>query len=251
MADEHRHQHDRQHPRDGLTAYALDALEASERAPIEAHLASCPECPDLVDQYRSVLSLLPYALAPQAPPPGAKAALLTRARGQPAPTPLRPARPRPRLAAFIRPLRWAAVAALLGGLLLWNVQLQQQLGGLQRAPGIEQLAGRPDGPLIPLVGTGDPNASARLYVTRDGQRGQLAITGLAPLPPGRIYQLWFARPGQPTITGGAFRVNDNGAALATVIIPAPLDQVRAIAVTEEPSPGSPAPTGEHLLDGAP
>ena len=82
----------------------------------------------------------------------------------------------------------------------------------------------------------------------DGRRGELAIAGLPALPPGRVYQLWFARPGGPPISGGAFQVDGRGEALAVVVIPVALEPARAVAVTEEPAPGSPTPTGPHLLD---
>jgi hypothetical protein len=61
-------------------------------------------------------------------------------------------------------------------------------------------------------------------------------------------QLWFARPGGPPISGGVFHVNDPGAALAVVVVPVTLEPVRAVAVTEDPDPGSLVPTGPHLLD---
>jgi hypothetical protein len=91
--------------------------------------------------------------------------------------------------------------------------------------------------MIALVGTGTAGASARLSVAADGRRGELAITGLPKLAPGRVYQLWFARTGAAPISGGVFGVDARGEALA-----------RAVAVTEEPAPGSPEPTGPHLLD---
>jgi anti-sigma-K factor RskA len=76
----------------------------------------------------------------------------------------------------------------------------------------------------------------------------VAIAGLPTLPPERVYQLWFARPGGPPVSGGVFRVDVRGEALTVVAIPVALEPARAVAVTEEPAPGSPAPTGQHLLD---
>jgi anti-sigma-K factor RskA len=102
--------------------------------------------------------------------------------------------------------------------------------------------------MIALVGTGTAGASARLSVAADGRRGELAITGLPKLAPGRVYQLWFARTGAAPISGGVFGVDARGEALAVVVVPVALEPARAVAVTEEPAPGSPAPTGPHLLD---
>lgn len=256
---------------DELAAFALEALNRDELARVAAHVNNCAQCGPLVDQYREVLGLLPHALPLQIPPVEAKSALLTRARAERGAvrsaavtnvTPLReaPSQPGPsrettarrggRLADVLRALGGAAAAAAISGLLFWNVQLQQQLSRLQHQSDIEWLARLPDGRIIPLAGTGAPTASARLFVGSNGERAQLAVDGLPPLAQDRVYQLWFARPGQPTITGGTFVVHA-GQDLAAVTIPAPLDQVSAIAVTEEPMPGSPGPTGQHLLDGRP
>jgi hypothetical protein len=43
-------------------------------------------------------------------------------------------------------------------------------------------------------------------------------------------------------------VDARGEALAVAVVPVALEPARAVAVTEEPAPGSPAPTGPHLLD---
>jgi anti-sigma-K factor RskA len=140
------------------------------------------------------------------------------------------------------------VAASFVGLLGWNVVLHRELASRRIPVAVEQLARLPDGRIVALIGTGTPRASARLYVAEDGRRGELAIAGLPTLPPERVYQLWFARPGGPPVSGGVFRVDVRGEALTVVAIPVALEPARAVAVTEEPAPGSPAPTGQHLLD---
>ena len=144
-------------------------------------------------------------------------------------------------------MAWVTAAACIG-LLGWNLALHRQLADRATRVPVELLARLPDGRVVALIGTGTPGASARLYVAEDGRRAELAIAGLPPLPPGRVYQLWFARPGAPPISGGVFHVDARGEALAVVVIPVALEPARAVAVTEEPAPGSPAPTGAHLLD---
>jgi anti-sigma-K factor RskA len=228
-----------------LAAYALDALDGADRARVERHLGDCAACQRELLEHQALLGLLPHQLDLAAPPPTAKAALLAKARAG-------RAAPRAGLWDRLRPpapaLRWAAAGLVIAGLLGWNIHLQRQAANVETTVSVEALATLPDGRIVALLGTGRPAATARLFVTSDGRQGQLVIAGLPPLPPDRTYQLWFARPGQPTVTGGAFLVDGRGEGIATVTIPAPLDQVRAIAVTEEPAPGSPAPTGEHLLD---
>jgi anti-sigma-K factor RskA len=99
-----------------------------------------------------------------------------------------------------------------------------------------------------LAGTGVQGASARLLVAVDGHHGHLAIAGVRPLPLGRTYQLWFIPASAPPVTGGTFAVDAGGRAWATISVPIPLDDARVIAITEEPSSGSMAPTGNYLLE---
>jgi anti-sigma factor RsiW len=239
--------------REDIAPYALEALDEPTRARVGAHVVGCPECSERFREYRAVLGLIPYALAAEAPPSRARTALLERARGTAGGAlswrrrvAARPARGR-RLR-WLTPVGWAAAATIIAGLLGWNVSLQRRVVTLAPAVDVEGLARLPAGPVVELIGTGLPQASARLLVAADGQRGALAVTGLRPLPPDRVYQLWFARPGEKPVTGGPFRVNPHGEALAAVTIPLPLAEVRAIAVTEEAAPRSLTPTGKHLLD---
>jgi hypothetical protein len=138
-------------------------------------------------------------------------------------------------------------------LLIWNVTLQREL--VRRAPGpapgpeVEALSRRPDRIVI-LAGSGQPGASARIFVAVDGG-GHLAVSGLMPLPRERIYQLWFMRAASPAVSGATFGVDPHGRAWVKVAVPASLDDVRAIAITEEPAPGGSCPTGKHLLDALP
>jgi anti-sigma-K factor RskA len=141
------------------------------------------------------------------------------------------------------------VAALVASLVVWNVTLQREL--VRRSPGpapgpdVEALSRRP-GRVITLAGTGAPGASARIFVAVDGG-GHLAVSGLSPLPRERTYQLWFIRTAAPAASGASFGVDTTGRAWAKVAVPATLDDVRLIVVTEEPAPGSAAPTGAPLL----
>jgi len=142
---------------------------------------------------------------------------------------------------------WPVLGALAASLLVWNVMLQLELTHRPPGPEVEALARRP-GRLVILTGTGAPGASGRLLVAIDGHHGHLATAGLGPLAAERTYQLWFVRPGAPTAAGGTFRVDSRGRAWATITVPISLDDARVIAVTEEPAPGSAAPTGRYLLE---
>ena len=236
MTEEH------EHPIDNLAAYALGALEGPERIRVERHLATCPACASSLEQYRGVVGALPLGLEPVSPPAEAwvtihadalrrrpRGAETSRANGLP----------------VWRRVMWPVLSALAASLLIWNVVLQLELTRRPPAPEVEALARRP-GRLVILMGPA--GASGRLLVAIDGLHGHLATAGLRPLAADRTYQLWFVRPGAPSMSGGTFRVDSRGRAWATITVPVPLDEARVIAVTEEPAPGSVAPTGSYLLE---
>jgi len=227
-------------PFEDLTAYALDSLEPAERAGVERHAVACPTCARRVEEYRSVVGALPLGLEPVTPPPAAWDAIQQGARQQ---------QPRPKRATLARSIQRLTVPVLataVFALLAWNVVLQRELARYTHGPQVDALARRP-GRLVILTGAGAPGASARLLVAADGGHGHLAIAGLKPLPPERAYQIWFVRSGAPTVSGGTFAVDARGRAWASVEPPPSLDDVRTIMVTEEPAPGSPAPTSPALV----
>jgi hypothetical protein len=115
---------------------------------------------------------------------------------------------------------------IVASLLTWNVSLQRRIADTAPDVDLGRVARLPAGAIVELVGTGAPGASARLLVDADCWRAALVVTGLRPLPSGRVYQLWFARPGETPVTGGPFRVNRRGEAAVVLAAPVPLTQAR-------------------------
>ena len=76
----------------------------------------------------------------------------------------------------------------------------------------------------------------------------MAVSGLAPLPSGRVYALWFVGVSAPPASAATFTVDTDGRAWVVVSVPLPLEETRAILVTEEPQGGSAGPTGPALLE---
>jgi anti-sigma-K factor RskA len=225
---------------DDLAAYALGALDdarAVER--VEAELERDPLAREQLADYRRAVEILPFGVELQVPPAELRARVLAQI-GLPA------------AGTAPRTPRWmgaALAASLLGcaGLGVWTWSMTQR-GAKDSESALAPWFDVSAGTVVALAGTGDPDASARLFVPRSGEAAKLAVRGLAPLDASRIYQLWFKQGDQPVVSGGTFRVDERGEALLAVNVPGPIGEMRAIAVTEEAAPGVPKPTGKHLVD---
>ncbi|MGH8003961.1 MAG: anti-sigma factor domain-containing protein, partial [Limisphaerales bacterium] len=100
-----------------------------------------------------------------------------------------------------------------------------------------------------LVLTGQPAApQARAKLVWDPAEGQgfFTVTGLAPLPPEKSYQLWVIAGGKP-VSIKTFEVDSAGAAEIRFAHLPPSEYVFAFSVTVEPAGGVAEPTGEKLL----
>ena len=235
---------DRAHVLDDLAAYALGSLDEIERARVDAHLVACEACAARLLECRAVVGALPVALPPAAPPPEVWTTIQAEVR-----------RRRPRAVAWRRlvhgggwgrTVRWASAAALVGGLVIWNVSVQREVWRYAEGPQVEKLARRP-ARLVVLTGTTRQQASARVFAAVDGRSGHMAVAGLAPLPAGRLYQLWFFPKTAPPVSAATFTVDANGRAWVVIRVPGPLEDTRAIVVTEEAEPGAVTPSGVSVL----
>jgi Anti-sigma-K factor rskA, C-terminal len=235
-----------------------------------------------VRRMREALASLALA-TPATPPPGAlRERVLARieeaaggtAAGWPAEPEQVPGRPAagPRVITLPRrPGEWvaaAAVAACAAGLLaVWNVslrddlarlrsELEQARGDLVVAEGrlasadsarteleayrrdLEALAS-PVGSVHTLVGTADePEARARVFLDPETGRAILFVYDLPVLPPQSVYELWAIKGGTP-IPAGTFATKGEPRAR--------VEGADVLAVTVEPAPGGPAPTGKMVL----
>lgn len=225
---------------EAIAAYALDALPPEEHAAVVAHLAANPAARALLDEYRAVVDMMPYAAVPSAPPPALKDDLLRAAREQRKPRRLKV------LAYWCAP---AIAACLLLSLVVWNVALQshrapapsaaQQFASIASQPGVEMYSMAAD--------TAAPGSWGRVYLTHDGKQTGVTVRGLPQLTQGHVYQLWFRRDDQSRVSVGTFTVDASGAAVLVTTVPRSDRPYVSCGVTEEPHGGSPAPTGPRVL----
>jgi signal transduction histidine kinase len=175
---------------------------------------------------------MPAAPAPERPVPGGVQA---SPRGWALP------RRAPRAVKALVMLPIAAVLVLgLGGA---AVRLQTQLAMQRRIEGLlAQAEQRPLAAADPVSG-----ASGRAYVDPTTDQMLVVVSRLPQLPADRTYQLWFVRPGGMRDSGGIFRVDEGGQGTILARAPAGLGAYTAIGITEEPSGGSPGPTGPKIV----
>ena len=238
MSDERRRP-----PRDRFddlkSAYALGALTEDERREFEGYLATYPELQAEVEQLVSAADLL--ALAPQEhePPPELRRNLLNRIGGDADATLVEAPQRRAGLRRLFGPGGLAAVpVAVLAvvGLFAWNASLRGENEDLQG-----ELESRQT---YELQGSGAAqDARGEVVEVGDG-RAILVAENLPPVSEDEVYETWLMRDGIPE-PAGLFEPSAGG--IAATPVEASLEGADAVAVTVEPSGGSPTPTSDILL----
>jgi anti-sigma-K factor RskA len=238
-----------------LGAFALGAVDAEEAATVRRHLATCAECQAEIAGLWAMVDVLRETVEPLDPPPALRdriaAAVMAEAASSPpghaaAPatatltvmptmTPVeRVSEPIRKPASFwSRATPWAATAAFLlllsAGLVVWNLQLREQIA---TAPVAETIA------LAPTDAA--PDASGAVSYLADDDLFIVDVRDLPPLHPDQVYEVWLiGEDGVPVPYGVFDQPTDQHAIIAD------RGQYEILAITAEPGPlGTDAPTGE-------
>jgi hypothetical protein len=261
---------------DLAAAFVLDILDPAEADAVRRHLAECPEPHAEFAELGSVVPALFEMVEPAAPPQGLKERILAtagadlaadrhavspapRAASAPATAAAAPAsRPAPVtqtprggwdfVAVFRRPV-WAAVAAaavvIAVALGAWNVQLRNDLAGLEayRAQVVKVLdaAAEPGAQLAVLVGeSGSGGPSGLAAVGADGGVA-IVMRNLAPTTGTQVYEAWLIAADGVPVPVGDFTVGANGSGTFSTDHEAMGEGV-TVALTLEPGPGAKTPT---------
>ena len=220
--------------REMIGAYALGALDASDQAMVETHLAECPDCRQLLNEYAELVNTLPQAVALASPlqlPNSLKTRLLQSLETAPLLTVAAPASkksqqtlPRPKSSWWhTRPLAVAAAALLVVVLLGWSVQLSVALAR-ERALRAE-FANLVDKQEVVLEVI-DSNKTTRRVLqppekdssqaygklfTRSDLPHVVAMAARLPQPPaGQAYHLWVTPAQGQTHLAGVMKLNEQG-----------------------------------------
>jgi anti-sigma-K factor RskA len=240
---------------DLLGAYALDAVDADERAAVEVHLATCARCRAEVAEHREVASLLAHeggdapdglwsriAGSLEAPPPELRLQAVPPVRSAPG-AERATRRQVPRWATALL----AAAAAVLVVLGVTVVRQGDRIDQLEAAATADPLEvafqSALDDPSTQLVELSSPDGSVQLRgaVTADG-RGLLRAGGLPALADDRTYQLWGATPAGDLVSLGVLGADPGVVAFDAT-------GFELLAVSEEDLPGVVAPTADPVVAG--
>ncbi|MDN4479666.1 anti-sigma factor [Demequina muriae] len=265
-------------PHSLVGAYAVDALEAPERALVEAHLDDCAECREELASFAAVTMAIADAHA-TAPPPFLRSRVMAAVGGTPQLTPARAdarafaaADARLETRAGVRPdalaadhapapagragraersraRRWmpallgaaaSAVAVAIVAVGALNVGGGDDAAQIALEKDVMMVTSAPDAQSMDLdLGNGHVVASERM----DG----VALMGAsAPMPTdGMEYQVWLVMDDGTAMPGPTFMPQDDGEYMAVVHMD--LGDVTAVCITEEPAGGSTHPTMEPML----
>jgi hypothetical protein len=258
-----------QERQDLLLLYVADALDATEREEIRAHLSEgCPICTANLLEAQATWTAMPVALEPRQPGAALKQRLMNRI-----------AEKSDRLpdSFALRIFRIFVPAAVAAGIaiIVTHAVLSRRIDELQRETTAEKmllgfqdqqmntlkagLSGQrqitdmlrsPNVRLIEMGGTNlQPGANACIIWNQKNSRWELLTCGMTSPPTGKIYELWFVTQSGEKIPAATFDVDASGEATKMVAAPPGIGPMAMAAVTDEPMGGMPQPTGNFQLTG--
>jgi anti-sigma-K factor RskA len=265
-----------------LAFYALGAVTDEEREQVETYLADHPEARAQIKDLEFAASALSHGVSPVEPSEQTKRKLMARiAADQRARPSIRSEAPHPgssrqqnrfmglpQFAFSASSLVIAAVAIVSMFFLNRQVsQLQGEVAALRSALlaqvdtvrqlnlTLEQVNARlpqttpPALTTFTISGTDfQPDAHAQLMTDPNSQSAVLVVSGLDPLPVGKIYQIWLIE-GESPKSAGLLNVDDFGQGVSILTPDEAIASFDALGVSIEPKEGSPQPTGDIVLLG--
>ena len=174
---------------DLVAPYALDALDAEERAEFERHLEGCDRCTRELRELQESATSLAWASAGPEPPADLRGRILESARGEAQVVPLRPRR------RWVTPalgVAAAAAACVAVGLGLWAASLSSDLDR-ERELTARLRTARSRSSATGARRWSRWTAPKARWSSRETAVAALVICGLDPAPSGETYMAWTIR----------------------------------------------------------
>jgi hypothetical protein len=237
------HEHDSR--LEEVAAFAIGGLDPDRVEELEKHLAGCKRCQEEMRWLSPAVQALPEAVERQAPPPALKQRLMAEVRADAAAEErrARTEEHRERAASRLGIGEW--LRGLNIGGLTWKPLAGLALAILVIAGGIGYAVGNGGGSGGTHTWEVEPgsNGIAAKVVTEE-DRGELHLTGVEPLPKGRILEAWVERDGIVEAVPALFAPDHAGRASTTI---ENMKNVSAVMVTREPAGGSKKPTTKPVV----
>lgn len=226
------------HPTEDLPAYALGALDSSERESVAAHVAACDVCTrDLAAFEDALFEAAAVGAVDVEPPRDLRRRIVMRHRDA------RASGGVPwdeRIREFLRRPVPALVPIALAVLLVISFGVIGATRGQADEYG-RALAGVVDGRVVALAPTGGADARAAVVIPTQGQ--PYLIVRLPAPPAGKAWEAWVLKPGPRAVAAGLAR----SGGVFTLSLTAPLGAGEGVAITLEPEVGSAQPTTQPVL----
>lgn len=229
-------------------AYAIDALSSEEAEEFKKHLESCSACRDEVRELQEAAAQMGASEAID-PPAWLKARVLAAAARQPQ-LPPKVSRPRSGRMGRWAPSRWTpglvAAAAAVVLVVAAGVGIAVDRGLQEPQPMMSASVARVFHAGDAHTATMRTSNGGRISVATSASLREMAVDGgrLPTLGTGQVYQLWAIAHGKPHSAG---LLADPGKGAAMAMPPAGVK----VAITIEPSGGSPQPTRRPIMSVVP
>jgi anti-sigma-K factor RskA len=232
-----------------LPAHAIGALDADERAVVDAHVSSCADCTAALTEYNAVAFGLARAAPQHAPRSELRASVLTAAgRSQNKPAALDTTSWRERLQGWLRRPGFALVVALSLLAIVFTPLVLTQVPPSEAAQRAQIIANRTRA--VAMRGTENaPEASATMSLGADDRSAVIDVVSLPPLADGKAYCAWLVYDGGKARDMGAlFTIDEAGNAQVLINAPRSLATYGRFTVTIEDAGSKPEkPTGPRVL----
>jgi anti-sigma-K factor RskA len=233
-------------------AYALDALDGTDRARFERHAARCQECTREVTGLREATARLAAAAAAQ-PPAALKEALRAETartrqlppaiRGSQATGRTRPRR-RPRWLGVRRPALGLGGAAAVAAVTVWvTASLGPPAGQPAASREIATVLTAPDA--VKMTARVRTGGTATIVMSHHDRMLVFAAAGLRQLPAAQHYELWLIRSGQDRPAG---RLPTPSHGMTGPVVTAGLRSGDRLGLTVESATGTRRPTPPMILE---
>jgi anti-sigma-K factor RskA len=244
-----------------LAEFALEDLAGDLRDQVASHLASgCNACNRELVEIAANLAALAGTLPLQSPPAHIERDLMQRVTERRTVQPAAPGRVSRRTLTRGLIASAAVLAASLIGIAAWtirqqaitNQRLAEQVADFQRRLAEADKSQR-FAPVPQLTfasrGAAATETPVHGYVITDhvARQWHVYVFNLPSLPEERVYQLWFVGDDGKFVPAATVKADDAGTISHLVDLPSEIPAVAGLAISDEPTGGSNAPTGQHMF----